>query len=506
MLKKYNDFITESLILESDVIYSNLFRQALSKLDSPISKSLLDIENKDYNVQSNYFDVNTEKNDVVSFIPDRKAQEILRGSKEMVRFVGSGGGWLKHSESNVVIFGKLGYTPSGDEPYKPNSRDIGEIEKKVVSETSGKTWVWVKFKDADGNEKGEGVYNLEKLRNIDDPKLKEVWSKNRQEIKIGRAVRALLKIAEVDFVDKDIEDFVNKYKSAIDIINDKFRLFELISGEYISHWYKYSNYDSQNGTLGNSCMKNVPSRYFSIYMENPEVCKLVILKSEDDDTKIVGRAILWTTTDGNQFLDRIYTNNESDVQLFRDWAKENQIYSKYYNNSGDNPYVYDFNGEKVTWDKIEVRVKSGEYDGYPYLDTLKYFDHSTGKLSTNKSYGDWTLESTGGDAISCESCDGSGRTTCYNCDGDGDVECRECDGEGDVNCDECGGEGDVDCGNCDGSGTIEGSECPDCDGSGRTDCDECSSGRVGCSRCDGDGRVECYECGGDGTVDCPDCQ
>lgn len=511
MLNKYLDFITESMILESDVIYSNLFRQALSKLDSPIAKSLLDIENNDYNVQSNYFDINTEKNDVVSFIPDRKAQEILNSVKEMVRFTGSGGGWLKHSEGNSDIFGKLGYTPSGPEPYKPNSRDVGEVIKKIVSETSGKTWVWVKFKDSEGNELGEGVYNLEKLRPVDDPKLKEVWSKNRQEIKVGRAIRALLKIANVDFVDKDIEDFVNKYKSTIDKINDKFRLFEVVEGETIAYWYNYRNYASQNGTLGNSCMKNVPDSYFDIYVLNPDVCKLVILKSEDDEDKIVGRAILWTISDGTKFLDRVYTNNDSDVQLFRDWARENGIYSKFFNNSSDSSEVFDLQGQRLRLGRIVVNLKGGEYNKYPYLDTLKYFNSSSGTLSTERGSDDWTLESTGGQAIQCDSCDGSGRTTCYECDGDGEYECGNCDGNGEVDCSNCDGQCDVECSNCDGEGTIEDSEgneeeCPQCSGRGREECDECGGrGTEDCNICDGDGRRECQECGGPGTVDCPEC-
>ena len=49
MLKKYFDFINESLelILESDVVYSDKFRLALSKIENPVSKSLLDVENKE---------------------------------------------------------------------------------------------------------------------------------------------------------------------------------------------------------------------------------------------------------------------------------------------------------------------------------------------------------------------------------------------------------------------------------------------------------------------------
>ena len=243
MLKKYTDFVSESIefIIESDVVYSDKFRLALNKIESPISKSLLDIENKDFNVQSNFFDVNTEKNDTVSFTPDRKAQEILKEKKDLVRYSGSAG-WLKHKETNQELFDKLGYTYTTPEPYQPNSTEVGEVVKRITSETSGKTYAWVKWgKNSDDTDK-QGVYNVEKLIPTEDNRLKQVFSSNRQELKVGRAIRALLKVAKVDFVDKDIESFVNQYKAFIDKLNDKFSLFDIVKEEEIGYWYNYSRY------------------------------------------------------------------------------------------------------------------------------------------------------------------------------------------------------------------------------------------------------------------------
>lgn len=511
MINRYLDFLTESLILESNVVYSDDFRNILNKVDSPISKSLLDIENNDLNVQSNFFDINKEKNDEISFIPDRKAQELVGGTDEFVTFLGGDGGWLRHTEPNADIFGKLGYQFEQPEPFKPSSGQTGKVVKRVVSDTSGNTYVWVKFFDDDGNELGEGVYNEQKLRNIEDPKRKQVWSTNRQKTKVGRGIRALLKLAGVDFLDKDIEDFVNKWKSTIDRLNDKFRLFEVVDGDMISHWYKYSNYYANSGPLGSSCMKSVPSDYFQIYTKNPEVCKLVILKSEENDTKITARALLWTLTDGKKFLDRVYFIKDSDLQLYREWAKENGIYAKYHNSSTDSGRCYDPNGEVVD---IPLRVqlsKEEDYDRFPYVDTIKYFDSDSCLLSNSKKWGDLTLESTGGDAISCESCGGSGMVTCYQCDGYGTSECRRCDGDGEEDCDECSGDGQVECGTCDGTGSIDDGDggeetCKDCDGDGKVSCGDCDGrGRVACSRCDGDGRWDCGECDGRGEYSCSDC-
>jgi len=485
MIFNYTDFIFESLILESNVIYSDKFRQTISKIDSSITKSLIDIENKDYDVKSNFFDITLDKNDHVSFIPDRKVKEIIgEDNIEYVRYSGSGG-WLKHTESNSKIFEKLEYTPSGD-PYSPNSGDIGEVIKRVVSDTSGKTYVWVKFKNSSGEITGEGVYNNERLSNLENTKLKEVWLRNRQEVRVGKAIRALLKSAGVEFTDKDIEDFVNKFKSTIDIMNDKFRLFEIVEGEDIGHWYNYENYIRIGGSLGGSCMKAVPKSYFQIYMENPDVCKLVILKSEENDSKLAARALLWTLTDGKKFLDRIYTIDHANTQLFRDWAKENNIYAKYSNDNSDTSEVFDLDGSELDLGRLEVKVREGKYDYYPYLDTLKYLNWREGYLSTERGDDDYVLESTSGRHTTCEECEGEGTYTCGYCDGDGDTEC-----------DDCGGSGNNECSDCDGSGYTEDSEgeeveCSDCRG----------SGEIECSTCDGGGRRDCGYCDGDGQRDC----
>jgi hypothetical protein len=515
MIKKYREFLNESyqLILESDVIYSDRMKLALSKIDNPISKFILDIENKDLPVKSNFFDIPIDVNDKISFIPDRKAQEILQDSTEYVRFVGSGGGWLKHKDTNKSIFDKLGYVyEEGTEPFRPNSNNVGEVISKVTSETSGKTYAYVIFKDENTKDViGQGVYNNQKLRYIDN-RQKLVWSKNRQDVKIGKGIKALLDISDYKFTAQELEQFVNQFKATIDKLNDKFSYFELVKGDEIGHWYNRQNYYESSGPLGSSCMAGVPKRYFSIYMENPDVCNLLILKSKEDNTKIIGRALLWTLINGEKYLDRIYTVGDSDVQLFKDYAKENDWYVKYYNGSNADSYVINpKTGEKDTLE-TKVKIKKGEYDGYPYLDTFKYWHPDTGILSTSRETSDdYILESTGGDYISCESCDGSGRQTCYDCDGDGSRECYECDGSGYQECSSCEGHGEESCSYCDGEGMIEGvdgeeTECSDCSGRGNVDCSDCDGrGRENCSDCDGDGSRECYNCDGDGRVDCGEC-
>jgi hypothetical protein len=486
MIKRYLDFINESLelLLESNVVYSNNFKKVMSKIEHPLAKAILDIENQDHPVRNNYLDVNLKANDKLGFIPDRKAQEILSDTKVYVNFVGSGGGWLKNKNTNQTIFDKLGFTYVEEEtPYDAPSTEVGEVIAETISETSGRKYAWVKFPG------GQGVYNVEKLR-IVDAKEKALWTKGRQEIFVGRGIRALLTSAGIKFLDKDLEEFVNLYKATVDKMNDRFQYFQSVKEQEIGHWYNYRNYKERSGSLGSSCMSNVNHDYFDIYMSNPDVCELVILKSEEDDSLIVGRALLWTLSDGKKFMDRIYTIKDSDVQLFRDWAKENGWYTKQHNSSSDSGRAINpENGEQVDLGTLTVNIKRGMYEAYPYLDTLKYFNPGRGTLSNRRGSGEeYTLESTDGELWRCEYCGGSGNQTCGNCDGDGWFECYRCHNSGEINCGECSGSGKVE-------GEEGEEECPECEGSGHNECPACDgSGREDCGDCDGRGEHSCYEC------------
>lgn len=493
MIKKYLEFLNESidLVLESDVVYSDRFRKAILKISdsdkSEIAKKLLDIENQDLPVRANYFDILSDKNDKLEFIPDAKAQEILSEVSNKYKFTGSAG-WLKHKSSNDKIFEKLGYVyQEGTTPHSPSSEDIGELIKSVISEISGKVYFWIKWYDSSENLLGEGVYNKDKISPIDN-RMRDVWSKNRQDLKIGKAIRALLKVAKFEFNDRDLEIFVNSIKAEIDRLNDRFSSFDVVSGNDITYWYSYKRYKEQNkGTLGSSCMKG--DEYFDIYENNPEVCKLVIFKSVDDDTKITGRALLWKLIDGEQFMDRIYTNDDSDVNLFKEYARENGWFSKFNNNSmnsvkADSPDggTKELNGR--------IKIRTGYYNTYPYMDTFKYFTPSTGSL--NAYSGDYNLETTNGQLDNsddyCDTCGGGGEYSCYECDSDGSFRCDTCSGGGQLDCNECEGVG---------SNVVDDVEvsCVSCNGQGSNDCGDC----------EGEGSYDCGDCGGSGYITCYDC-
>ena len=115
------------------------------------------INNINNNTSNNI--VKIDDDNVITFTPDRIAQELLNSKKELVKYTGRRGGWLTNNyEANKTIFDALGFVPKTSEVFQPNNIDVGEIVSKVKSTESGKVWCYVKFPT------GEGVYNETKLK------------------------------------------------------------------------------------------------------------------------------------------------------------------------------------------------------------------------------------------------------------------------------------------------------------------------------------------------------
>lgn len=113
-------------------------------------------------------------------------------------------------------------------------------------------------------------------------------------IKVGRLVNQILSSNNIKFSDREIETFINKYKSFWDGKFSKTDNIFLVSGESIRYWYSYRNYNQGGGQLNSSCMRYDNCQDFlDIFVQNPEVCQLLVLI--DDDRKLLGRAIFWST-------------------------------------------------------------------------------------------------------------------------------------------------------------------------------------------------------------------
>jgi hypothetical protein len=417
MLQKYNDFLLESLILESKLEFSDRFMNLISSIPAnKIKETLISLvtSKKDINLTQNFLDLGPSKEEI-TFVQDRRAQQIM-GVEDIKWKLSSDAGnrYLTFNKkdsgeyTNKIIFDALGFNPD-EVPHKnPSGGEIGVILGETESRKNpGKFYCLFRWKE--GNEEYTAVVNKTVLLPYDD-RYGRIWSLSRNPMRIGRLLRTILSAAGETFTDKEIEDFVNLYKSSWDIMNDAFLKFDVVEGDKIAYWYNIDKYeDGGRSTLGNSCMAEVSKSYFDIYVKNPEVCKLVILYGNRGGelkegkwigTYIRGRALLWTTESGDTFMDRIYYNQESDVELFKQYADKNGWWYKTSQDSDE-----DFTAKSGTRTKepiYHVKLNRGHYDDYPYVDTLCYLDSGNKKLSNNSRNADYTLRDTGGGYIRFE--------------------------------------------------------------------------------------------------------
>jgi hypothetical protein len=228
--------------------------------------------------------------------------------------------------------------------------------------------------------------NLENFIRLTRYKNHQVWKNSRRtQMTIGRFVNRVYQKSGKNPNPKELESFVNDWKTIGEISRSGFDMMELVTGEKIRHWYNSENYSSGRGQLGASCMRYEECQpYLDIYVENPEVCKLLIKKSSDP-TKIVGRALIWTLTDGQIYMDRVYTNNDWEINYFE----------TYYRKIG---------GKLFSWQDVSsksIQLKRCSHEYYPYMDTFKYLDTNNCKLHAEEvsKNGVYILEDTDGGFI-----------------------------------------------------------------------------------------------------------
>ena len=391
MINNYQDFILENLILESTLEFSDKFKNILEIIpsDNEIRNTLIDMKGKgDYALNQNFIDVTTNKEEV-SFIPDRRAQDLMKSDSKTWRTNGHlpGAKFLRFTKdsngdyNNQGIFSMLGFSPiepiSENHPV-PGPGVTGEIVSEAIGPKSGRTYVLFKWNQ--GGEDRLIAINKEALDETSELETK-LYSQNRNPIRIGRLVNSIMSAAKKPVTPKQVEDFSKEYKAAWDIVNDAFLKFDVVSGYAIAKWYNESTYETDLSTLGGSCMQyDECGEYFGIYTDNSDVCKLVILYSDKGasikDGKfrsnyIKGRALLWKTNQGDMFMDRVYTNYDSDVELFKQFAEKNGWWCKNIQNSNSDFTAYK-GGQLKNSPTYTVDLKWADYEYYPYVDTLCY--------------------------------------------------------------------------------------------------------------------------------------
>ena len=347
MISKYNSFsldlLLEKAINESFLYYSPNVRKSLNRIKTnDIAKELLDSERTDVKPDMTFIDLGKEG--YFSFITMRNAKPLI-----------------------VAKYPNNDWSENIDTQRMPDpqsySNDLHEFDMEGGSDASG------------------------------------VFIRSRNEVGLGRFVN---KLFPAKYSSKEVEEFVNSFKASLEKSGEH---FELVEGEDIAFWYNSDNYKERNGTLGNSCMaqkKNI----FGIYTQNQDVCKLLILREDD---KIIGRALVWKLSSIKHirkdvegigyFMDRQYTIKESDVQKFKNYAKEQGWCYKSYNNHHSLNTVT-IGGEEKNVD-MTIKVATKDYNKYPYMDTFKRYDVNNGILHNDDEQeeqyeGQYILEDTGG--------------------------------------------------------------------------------------------------------------
>lgn len=318
MIFKYDDFLLENMINESILYYSPKVRSILSKIDDPIAKELSALETTDLPIDVTFVDIDENREGYLTFTTMKSAEKYL----------------LPLGQGTVDFF--KGTSSNPDYEYKPEearkSNDAMAVDKH------------------------------------------QPYIKSRNPVKLGKFVNNLL---PNKYNERERELFVNKFKARLEVAAEK---FIIVDGRDINFYYWYENYKEKKGSLGSSCMCDEKD-IFDIYVQNPDVCRLLVLL---EDELVIGRALIWKLShisqglDVEYFLDRQYTIKESDVDKFKDYAnKEGWAYKESNSHSSFRGIVYKGSSYNVD---MEVEVRAKRYENYPYMDTFRSYEYSTGTL------------------------------------------------------------------------------------------------------------------------------
>ena len=373
--------------------FSEKFINILKTTDSKISKELIKLSGLKKEYPENFIS-SSDKNDEVTFISNKKISEVIGDVPRQEYIITRTSAILRNVESNHEIFKNLGYTPT--ENVSILNGEVGYVKKTTIFKIADISRQYCLF----STKNGDCVVCTSYLMRSNDPELilektkEKLWVSNRVSIKIGRLVRSIMTKNSIEFVEKDIEDFVNQYKSSFDVSINAMANFKIVTGKEISYWYNEKNYESQGSTLGNSCMKDVPPSYFDLYTKNSN-CSLLILYSNQfrnfkfvkdsegvpkfESKKICGRALVWKTDEGDTVMDRIYTNRDSDISLFKKFAQER---GWIYKTSQDSYYHSQLtDGKTFFTKKYSISLDEVEFEKYPYLDTMQFIYKWDKKIS-----------------------------------------------------------------------------------------------------------------------------
>lgn len=207
----------------------------------------------------------------------------------------------------------------------------------------------------------------------------EKWSKKGRQS--GRPTRILKKlINNPNFTDKDYELFNTQLKALIDTPEYE---VQVVDGEMIRRYYHQNSYFRQSGTLGNSCMKGPGcQKFFDMYVEQPEIKLIVILKEE----KVCARALVWDIPNKGVFLDKIYSMDDSLNGMIIRYARDHNWNIRANNSSGCQEFLYaedEYQRSSKSNKVLSIKL-ARDYEYFPYMDTFLYLYPRNRKLANGR--------------------------------------------------------------------------------------------------------------------------
>ncbi|MFA5586766.1 MAG: hypothetical protein WDA02_09625 [Saccharofermentanales bacterium] len=276
------------------------------------------------------------------------------------------------------------------------------ISNAIISEIRNYNCYPISYLDiGDSNDTISFIYSnkvRELQRDYDYKYTEMVWKDKRSEMKVGKIIKLLFGNSfpinnpkGVDLPSKpiDIETFVNMFKAEREK-NENYDRFDIVSGEDIIYWYNakhYTRFTNCDTPLGKSCLRyDESAKLLTMYVNNPDKVRMLILK--DDENKLRARALLWNLDlpEGRVYMDRVYSVNDFDIELFKDQARKNGWLHKERQTYGWNNVIVDTRNDSLYTPNnfiMNVKLNGKKYNYYPYLDTLSIYNTETCILSND---------------------------------------------------------------------------------------------------------------------------
>ena len=220
----------------------------------------------------------------------------------------------------------------------------------------------------------------------------DLWhSKFREQMKIGKFVNRILMETKSSIGPVEIGKFVNEYKGITSSIKVGFQNFDMLYGENMRKFYDEKNYMLGGGFLNSSCMRHdYCQEYLNMYVENPDKVNLLIMRNSKIKNKIDGRALIWNLDShkGKKLMDLPYCTKNYMMKIYHEYAIKKGWYYTKVEDGKENNYrflnIYDSNS-KLCNDTFEVNLTPQEYEYYPHLDIMRYYNPYTGNLTNDKN-------------------------------------------------------------------------------------------------------------------------